>query len=142
MTAPKGGPNERAIRRTVAELRRCDRLDEVSSAVAVLAMSTAHMVDQAVDDPKTMGYAKAKIAVCHLSVLSELHALVAGVGTPTDAYAELIQGMTVAQAGETYRADYFRRHRCNPPGFEKPYDWDAAPDRPPSDGEAGSPAGW
>ena len=71
MTAPKGGPNERSVRRTLAALRRGDRLDEVGGSVGVLALTTARMLDNVVAS-STPAYAAAKVGALHLGVLMQL----------------------------------------------------------------------
>lgn len=118
MTAPKGGPNEAAARRVVSSLRRQDRLDEVGSAIAVLACTTAKLVDQAAADAEVAQYAKARTAVCYLSVLAELRSAVGGgQAVENDPFNELLVNMAAATSGEFQRAQFHRQHGHDPPGW-------------------------
>lgn len=63
--------------------------DDMSAAVATLALSTARMVDDVIADPAVAQYAKAKTSVCHLSVLTHLAKMV-GTEPTEDAFSQLL----------------------------------------------------
>jgi hypothetical protein len=92
------------VRHVLSVLRRDDRLDELISAVGVLATSTGRMVDEAVADIETPQYAKAKTAVCHLGVLAQLARMVSPA--ETDAFSRFLAELGTPTRVEPRSSDW------------------------------------
>jgi hypothetical protein len=115
VTTPKR-PTENAARRMLADLKRTDRLDGVSEAVAALALVTGRMVDQA-GGAGVKEYALAKLTTAHLGVLLALARLIEPIPASGDMFSEFMLDMAETQQAEAARAAFYRRHGHQPPWF-------------------------
>ena len=86
----------------VQGLKRKDRLDDVSEAVALLALVTGRLVDKATGgDVKE--YAVAKLVTAHLSVLAQV-ARLTGPADAGDGFTAWLQQLSVPTIGRAARA--------------------------------------
>ncbi len=94
------GANHRAAARTLAKLRRQERLDEVGELLGVLLRTSAELVDAATGPDSDMaGYARAQVVRVHAGVIGQLADMVGGA--ESDAFEALVASMSVPTPGST-----------------------------------------